>query len=94
MSISMAGQWLGEQEPWARSHSRAEDLQLLGGLDALGDTLSPSACARLITAETLFALRVDTERLDEQPIHLQDVQREPLEVAERRVTGAEVIDGQ
>ena len=33
------------------------------------------------------------ERLDEGPVDLEHVHREPLEVAQRRVAGAEVVDG-
>ena len=38
--------------------------------------------------------RAPPEALDEHPVDLQLVEREPAEVGERRSTGAEVVDGE
>src|SRR5919204_37281 len=81
--------WAGEQE--TLTELTAEVLQrplLFRQLDALGDDLQRQACAQ---GDDRGLQRDVLARADERPVHLQDVDREPTEVAERRVARSEVV---
>ena len=86
---------LGEQEPLDVADTEARERgELLRGLDAFGDDveLERPSHARDRLDEHAGAAVVGAQRLDEAAVDLQRVEREVLEVAERRVAGAEVVD--
>src|SRR5262245_40295612 len=62
-------------------------------LDALGDDLEVERAAeRDDRAREVLAALDAPEALHERAVDLQDVDREPVQVGERRVAGAEVVD--
>ena len=66
---------------------------LLGALDPLGDDLEPEAEGQADDAgDDRVAGAAQAELGDERPVDLHDVDREPAQVVERRVAGAEVVD--
>ena len=69
--------------------------ELVGGLDALGDHVDAQPLGHgEDPGDDRGVVVRRREAGDERPVHLEDVDREALEVAERRVTGAEVVDGE
>ena len=73
----------------------AQELQLLEALDALGHDLQVEVVAEADDgAHDGGILGVHREVVDEGAVDLERVEREALEVVERAVAGAEVIDGQ
>ena len=72
-----------------------QPLELGRRLDALADAAQPEAARQLHdrSDEHLVAGRA-AEALDEGAVDLHDVDRQAGEVAERRVAGAEVVDGE
>src|SRR5919197_1933098 len=72
----------------------AQLLELLGALDALGDRLQAHPAAELDDrARQRAVLRAAGDRVDEALVDLQRVDRELAQVAQRRVAGAEAVDG-
>ena len=94
-AISAASTGPEKRKPWPCSHSsRAQPFELLVRLDALGQGHQPEGAAEL------------DERVDqgggvgrpahvrhEGPVDLQNVHRELPQIGQRRVPGAEVVDG-
>src|SRR5512132_2447083 len=71
----------------------AQPLELLHGLDALGDRLQAHPVPELDDGPRQRAVgRAARDGVDEALVDLQRVDRELLEVAQRRVAGAEVVD--
>ena len=73
---------------------RTEPGELVGGLDAFGHDGQAEVVGEV--DDGLGHHRtgaVGSERLDEGAVQLDDVDREPVQVAERREAGAEVVDG-
>ena len=73
----------------------AQDGDLLGSLDALGDDLEVEGAAELDDRPGQHGpVAALADPVDERLVDLEDVDREPLEVAERRVARPEVVDRQ
>ena len=70
-----------------------QELQLGGCLDTLGDDLEIQVMTeRDDGADDRGVVRVGADVGDERAVDLQRVQREALQIVQRAVTGAEVID--
>src|SRR3954470_5446223 len=87
---------LRKMEALAGAHTHADERPcLLGVLDPLGDDVQVQALSELHDAADEVHARGGGPRvLDERPVDLEHVDREALEVAERRVAGAEVVHRQ
>ena len=73
----------------------AQARQLQRGLDALGDHRQAEGVAELDDGlDDRRVLGVDAQAVDERAVDLDRLDREPLQVGERRVAGAEVVDGE
>src|SRR5207248_319504 len=73
----------------------AERVGLFDGFDAFGDGVEPEALAELDDgARDSRRLGAGGDTVDELLVDLEDVEREVSEVAQRRVAGTEVIDGE
>ena len=73
---------------------RAEPEEVLGRLDALGDDPEPQTMCELdgrVDDRLVASIRLHAG--DERPVDLEDVCREVLELTERGVSDAEVVDG-
>ena len=74
---------------------RPQGVDLDAVLDALGDRLHPEMMRELEDRlRERRLVRMPSQLGDERAMHLEDLDRVPLEVAERRVAGAEVVDRQ
>src|SRR5580658_2995063 len=72
----------------------AQDLHLLGGLDALRDHLQAQIAPQGDDgANDRRIIRVAGDVLDERAVDLQTIHREALQGTQARIAGAEVIDG-
>ena len=92
----LAGHGPGQVEPLGPGAAQAaEDGELLLGLDALGGDLEAERVGHgHDRGDERGVVGVGAEPVDERSVDLHGVDREPLEVAERRVAGAEVVDRQ
>ena len=73
----------------------AQPQQLALGLDALGDHPQAEAVAEIDDrAHDHLVVQVVLEVLDEGLVDLQPLHRQPLDVGQRRVAGAEIVDRQ
>src|SRR5919109_2791748 len=90
-----AFQWLGEVIALPELAAQlAQVLELLGALDALGDRLQAHPEAELDDrAREGAVLCAAGDGGDEALVDLQRVDGEALQIAQRRVPGAEVVDG-
>ena len=80
-------------KPWARSHPHAASASDLGRtLDALGDGHEPEGVRDLHDGPHEQRSRPAEDVAHERAVDLQQVDRELLQVGERRVAGAEVVD--
>ena len=88
----------GLREEEALSHLAAElqePLQLIGSLDAFGHRPEVQDVRELDHGlGERRCLATVVHAVDEGLVHLEDVDREPPQVAQRRVPGAEVVEGQ
>src|SRR5581483_6032353 len=84
----------GEQEALAElAPERAQRVELLGGLDALGCRLQVEGLGDVDDgAPEARVLGAPGDALHEGLVDLQEVDRQPPQVAERGVTGAEVVE--
>src|SRR5256885_298105 len=77
----------------AASSVRGEELQLLLRLDAFGDDLEPELAAHRDDGRAdRGVIRVPPEIRHERAVDLERLDREMLEVRERGVAGAEIVD--
>ena len=74
--------------------ARGQRLGLGGALDALGDGHQPERVRDLHDGPDEQRARPGEDVAHERAVDLQQVDRELLEVGERRVAGAEVVDGE
>src|SRR4029079_3884424 len=73
----------------------AELVELAAGLDPRGHHAQAEGAAQADDGrDDRGVLGVLAQPVDERPVDLQHVDREPLEVAQGGVTGAEVVDGE
>ena len=75
-----------------RAPEVAQRGELLVVFDAFGDGAQAELVAEPHDRAGEARLVGRAEQLDERPVDLQAVDREAMEVAERRVAGAEVVD--
>ena len=73
----------------------AQALELALGLDALGDHAQAQAVAEIDDrAHDHLVVQVVLEVLHERLVDLEPLDRQPLDVGERGVAGAEIVDRQ
>src|SRR5207237_10524651 len=91
-----SAQRTGEVEPLGEGAvQHAEDVKLFLSLHALGDDVDPQPPSHgEDPGDDGGVVIVGAEAVDEASVDLEHVDGEPLEVAERRVAGAEVVDGE
>src|SRR5207253_2490240 len=84
---------LGEVEALrVRAAQLAQSLDLLGSLDALDDdALAEVLRERDDGGENVRAARIERVLREERAVDLDGINREAVQVAERRVAGAEVV---
>ncbi len=71
----------------------AQRVELRLGLHALGDHREPSECAiAMMARDDRLVVRVELDVAHERAVDLDRVHRQRLQVGERRVAGAEVVD--
>ena len=91
-SASHEREWPGEQEPLSeQTADLAQRVELSGALDPLGDHVHPERRAELDSGAHNRDPLARRQRGNQCPVELDDVEREPLEAAQRRVAGAEVV---
>src|SRR5438552_13921949 len=85
---------LGEVEALrVRAAQLAQPLDLLGGLDALDDdALAEVLRERDDGGENVRAARIERVLREERAVDLHGINGEAVQVAERRVAGAEVVE--
>ena len=86
------GRWM--RNPWTSSQPSSLTSRSVAGSSMPSDTVaSPRSPARLIDARTMAAARVvGTHSADEAPVDLELIDRQPVQVLQRRVPGTEVVD--
>ena len=93
-SVACTSSGRANRKPWPLSQcsSWSSESSLLL-LDALGDRLDRERLAELHEGvDQRLALLVVLRAQDERPVDLQRVDGEPLQVSQRGVAGAEVVD--
>ena len=83
------------RNPWAYSQPSSEkSLPLRGSFDALGDAVEvEQTCQADDRGRELAIGVVGVDAVDEPLVDLQDVDRQPSDVAQRGLACAEVVDG-
>src|SRR4029079_3426494 len=74
----------------------AQALPLFLCLDSFRNNLQPKDSAEPYHrfSKRRFRVALTVQACDERPVHLETVDREPLEICERRISGPEVVDRQ
>src|SRR6187549_1182351 len=87
--------WLGEQESLRQAATHvAKDLELLTGLDALGDDRDVEAARHGNDgADDGVVGRIGGDVAHETPVDLQRVDAPALQVRQARVASTEIVDG-